>query len=855
MKARLGVRLVTLVAAMVALGMAAGNAQAQSFTLSPNKLTFGVPTGQTTSVRTLDFSMSGSGTVTIYAVSIVPTGEFSQTNNCVPPGNFSVPATCTVTVTFTPTTAGLKTASLHISVTGHDDFVAPLSGASGAIRLLDPVNVALSNSNATLENLITFNSTSATLSCPGTGDDSAVTGVLSSTPDGLGNVFVDNFLTLTIGANPVIQTKTSTLQGNVCSANRDNPNDNGQPDCFTHDYQNHAGGTIGQDVDSITGPGATLLPDHGSGGIAPIDVSTQLSQLAGATGQVTFSMLDGGGEVGSSTLFLVTNCTPQNVQTGTQTGNPINTANNQNAAQTLTFDSVLNHLDQFAFDYSFAGAAQTIAANPNATPIVNNNSISPDLFSSLVAGTPFAGASCLPLASLNGMCAGKQQICTNPGNANPAGPNCPQSSAPNLFFSTTFDPQTLVTNPSTIFGFLEFNDSGTCTNGFEGPEAGKSCPQNQIVSFAGPGEYKSAKGAKSTNSTSVVVTGVNPPTTGVTVSPFFATGPTSGWTNGTPSANFQGNPGASGSFVAPIDLIEFGVNANTAGLPPTFPLPFPGNASFSADTILSNVACPNTATNPYTSSAPVFTPPSQSLGPFADGSSQLLHYATTDCAGTHELNFMFANSVWSTSFKSLTLMVDTLSPTVNFVTPPATGGSYKANQKVPAAFNCTDTESGVTQAHCVGTTAPGSNIDTKPTDGLTTLKSFTVTGTDNVGNANTSTVNYTVNCNYASVGLSPSTVKRPGIILITTSVTDCKTAPQTVSVKFTLSGPLGKNCSPGSSVMFTTPQFTIKSGTSSSISFPFPIAKAACAGNYTVTTTTLQGGLTIDTVSSTLTVN
>jgi hypothetical protein len=230
-----------------------------------------------------------------------------------------------------------------------------------------------------------------------------------------------------------------------------------------------------------------------------------------------------------------------------------------------------------------------------------------------------------------------------------------------------------------------------------------------------------------------------------------------------------------------------------------------------------------------------------------------LHYSTIDCNATHELQFTFANLSWSTSWKSLTLQADTQPPAIS-ITAPAAVAAYPAYQKVKAAYACTDTESGV--ANCTGTLPVNSYIDTTPTNGLSTPKSFTVNAVDNVGNgAPPLTVNYSVSCNYAAVGISPSTVTRPGLVNISASVIDCMSAPQNVKVQFSVSGPIGKNCSNASSILLTTPPFTIKSGTSSSITFPFPIAKNACAGAYTVTTTTLQGSTTIGTVNSTLTVH
>jgi hypothetical protein len=201
-------------------------------------------------------------------------------------------------------------------------------------------------------------------------------------------------------------------------------------------------------------------------------------------------------------------------------------------------------------------------------------------------------------------------------------------------------------------------------------------------------------------------------------------------------------------------------------------------------------------------------------------------------------------------------MIDKKPPTIMLTVPPANGtGAYAANQVVKAAYVCPDGGSGT--ATCVGTVPSGSNINTVP-NGVSTLKTFTVNSTDKVGNISFPTmVNYTVSCHYAALGIRPSSIKRPrwiAWITVTSSVMDCVPAPQTVQVKFTLSGPLGDHCSTSSTVMFTTRPFTIKSGTSNSTSFPFPIFNNACVGTYTVTTTTLQGTSTLDSTSATLTI-
>jgi hypothetical protein len=840
----LKVRLIALIAATCcSIGIGARSASAQTVTLSPSNrsLSFGVPTGSTTSApQAVTISVGGSGSVTVSNITITTTGPnyFMQTNTCAKP--IAAPGSCAISVTFTPNAAAagvLESATLSFSTGGESNFNVALTGALGAIRLFDPINVATSNPIATFSNLVTLGSTTLNLSCPAN-----ATATISSKPDGSGNVVVDNYITLVVN-NQLFG--TGQPGGNVCTGGVSDPNGNiTQQDCFTQAYRDAAGslGANGDDPDNF----ATTW------GVAPINLASAFASEVATTPTATFTELDAGIVYTGTTLFLATNCSLTNANTGAETGNPTD----QQPVQTLSFDTVPNNLDQFIFDYSFAFAG-TGTTNTNSTPTVTNNSITPDAYKNLVMGTPFQNTTCIPLQSLSGNCALKTQVCTLAGGSTASGENCPQSTTPDILFTTVFDPKTLITDPNTIFGFLEFNDQGNCTGGLEGPEANSSCPQNGLVSFTGPGEYSGRRGAGSTNSAMTAVTGVNPPNTTVVVTPSFPAGPPSTvWTNGHPQVQLTGNPGASTPVVAPINFIEYGVNATTSGLPPTFPIPFTGNGMFSGDTALPNAACP-TGSNPYGLTAPPFAPPSFSLGPFNDGDSNLLHYSATDCANTHELQFSFDGSKWSTSFKSLTLKTDTMPPLITLTTPPPSGGgSYTAGQKVKAVYGCTDNESGL--ASCAGTVANGSNIDTTPTAGLSTTKTFTVNSTDNVGNAATaSTTTYTVSCNYASVSLSPTSVKRPAVVIVTSSVMDCMTAPQTVKVKFTLSGPLGRNCSNSSAVMFTTPSFTIRSGTSNSFSFPFFVGRNVCAGTYTITTTTLQGpsNTVIDTVTSTLMVN
>jgi hypothetical protein len=213
---------------------------------------------------------------------------------------------------------------------------------------------------------------------------------------------------------------------------------------------------------------------------------------------------------------------------------------------------------------------------------------------------------------------------------------------------------------------------------------------------------------------------------------------------------------------------------------------------------------------------------------------------------------------YNTSSFTATLNVDSTSPTVTITSP--TNTTYTSGQKVAAAYSCSDPTPGAGLAAgtsgCSGSVANKANIDTTPNGPGTSTKTFTVMSADAAIPANTTSksVTYSVTCHYAALSVNPNSVKRPALIGVTASVADCLPTTQNVSVKFTLSGPLGRNCANDSTVMFTTPTFSIKAGTSNSITFPFIIPGSVCAGSYTISTTTIQSGTPVDTSTATLTV-
>ncbi len=80
--------------------------------LSPRQLSFqGTAVGTTTAPQTVMLTNNGNGSMTI--VSITLSGDFAQTNNCG--ASLAAGASCTITVTFTPTATGAESGQILIS--------------------------------------------------------------------------------------------------------------------------------------------------------------------------------------------------------------------------------------------------------------------------------------------------------------------------------------------------------------------------------------------------------------------------------------------------------------------------------------------------------------------------------------------------------------------------------------------------------------------------------------------------------------------------------------------------------------------------------------------------------------------
>jgi phospholipase C len=103
------------------------NASATAVSLLPTSILFGAQSVGTTS-QPQSVLLTYTGPTNLTFASVVATGDFAQTNNCVQ--GVASGASCTITVTFSPTAAGARTGSIMISdADGMSPQIVPLTGA------------------------------------------------------------------------------------------------------------------------------------------------------------------------------------------------------------------------------------------------------------------------------------------------------------------------------------------------------------------------------------------------------------------------------------------------------------------------------------------------------------------------------------------------------------------------------------------------------------------------------------------------------------------------------------------------------------------------------------------------------
>jgi uncharacterized repeat protein (TIGR01451 family) len=615
-----------------------------------------------------------------------------------------------------------------------------LSGQTNAIQLFGPANVRTSTQGTGYGNTAkSFNTKMLNLSCP-----SPVHATISSSPDGNGNVLIDNYISLSV----------ASAASDIC---RNGTEENGgQKNCFTSNYADQAktGSLNGQDPDTFVT----------TGGVPPIDIS---SHFTPGTIQAEIGTVDTGGFLTSSSLYLVTNCTNLGITgPGQITGNPIPGSNptDQLLSQGYPYNTSTNQQVEFDYDLSNAQASGKLSITDGATPSTADIQLDPTKFSSTyLHGTSFATANCLVHTGelFNGLpaCTVITLTCQIGTNPDQKGVLCPKSQERNEIFQEGFDgpsftlPDVAGTDGHTFHqgvGLLEAKDGwggGSCIFDPLSSLGNSLCPYNVLTNFSGPGFYTSGGSGQDANSAFITVAPVPEDLTTVSV-----TGQRPGyWINShDATANFVSTPPAIGSpnsFVAaPIQSLTYGISSNTNVPKPG--LPVAGDIS-----IPNSVACP-VPTNPTSPKATAFSPQADISIP-ADG-QYLLHYFAQDCAGTEELKFTQTAGSWSTSFYTFPINVDTVAPVVlsgpTLSPAPSTNGgvpnSYLVGQKVSATYRCTDDRSGIVKC---GTSsyAPGTKLDTgNITSPIDTSKTgpatFTVKAVDAAGNEATTSVSYRV---------------------------------------------------------------------------------------------------------------
>lgn len=484
---------IALLSLFSVVGLFATSSKAQTVTLAPVALSFGVPSGTTYVVAPSTYPGSAPEVVTVTIVgastsnpvTFTPAATVTGTNaadfiidgnSCT--GTFTSPNTCQLTLHFNASKAPantLETALLTItSSASPGTLTVPLSGAYGSIKLFDETNITPAPSAASFSNLYAIATKTLNLTCA----TSPVTATISGTPDGSGYVLVDNYITLATGPvssavpppplTPVNDQPFSSEYpaGNVCggpgsSSDYDNVHNSDDTNCVSDYYVTEIyddGFTpSNSDPDSFANPGNSVLPPvvHGTnaGGVPPIDIHTFLagSPVGSYPEQALFTLSTSGPELvyDNSTLFLVTNCTAPGIVPGASaTLNPISTSSPSTQTQTATLDNSPGQNISFTYGTGVAIQNDPTILNSGIVPIVTDFPIPQQLFSQLVGpSTSAAPAVCMRVAgeldaSGNPMCKGFLLQCYNSSTGTTTGDNCSNSSTAlqsrYLLFTTQF---------------------------------------------------------------------------------------------------------------------------------------------------------------------------------------------------------------------------------------------------------------------------------------------------------------------------------------------------------------------------------------------------------------------------------
>jgi len=196
-------------------------AAAPDIAVSPPSINFGsITTGQSSTAQPVTITNNGSAALSVTTIALSGTGSahfILDTGGGTTPCGSTTPTisaggNCTVTVTFSPTTTGAKSASLDISSDDPDTPTASVTlSGTGAAPVPDIAVSALSLSFGDVETGSSSSPQTVTISNTGTGDLS-VTGMVIS-----GTNAAEFSLNTGGGSNPCGSTSPSIPAGNNCT--------------------------------------------------------------------------------------------------------------------------------------------------------------------------------------------------------------------------------------------------------------------------------------------------------------------------------------------------------------------------------------------------------------------------------------------------------------------------------------------------------------------------------------------------------------------------------------------------------------------------------------------------------------
>jgi hypothetical protein len=186
------------------VGAGATPLPAPAVSLSPTSLTFAdQQTGTTSASQSVTLTNSGNAPLTITSIGLTGTnsGDFAQTNTCpLSPGTLAAGANCTISVTFTPTATGSRSASLSIS-----------DNATGS-----PHTVSLGGTGTAPA--VTLNPTSLTFASQSTGTTSPAQSV-TLTNSGTAPLTIGSVSITGTNSGDFAQTNTCPLSPSTLAAN------------------------------------------------------------------------------------------------------------------------------------------------------------------------------------------------------------------------------------------------------------------------------------------------------------------------------------------------------------------------------------------------------------------------------------------------------------------------------------------------------------------------------------------------------------------------------------------------------------------------------------------------------------